>query len=170
MGRDGRWVYTQSTHLGIYLGNWVFTGVCWVVRVYWVGFSVRWVVKVWGYGGRTIQVRALLDTGAQGCIVSSKLVSRLGLNVRPSEDEAVGIGGLNVPDIRGQTNFEFALGSTCTGVSYQVSAVVLDEVVGKLPQEEGTPGNWFGGRRYHRGVCCFRPSLETSGPTRRGSG
>ncbi|KAI5632369.1 putative peptidase (DUF1758) domain-containing protein [Phthorimaea operculella] len=71
---------------------------------------------------------------AQGCIVSSKLVSRLGLNVRPSEDEAVGIGGLNVPDIRGQTNFEFALGSTCTGVSYQVSAVVLDEVVGKLPQ------------------------------------
>ncbi|KAI5642600.1 phosphatidylinositol transfer protein domain-containing protein [Phthorimaea operculella] len=52
---------------------------------------------------------------AQGCIVSSKLVSRLGLNVRPSEDEAVGIGGLNVPDIRGQTNFEFALGSTCTG-------------------------------------------------------
>ncbi|KAI5642437.1 bromodomain-containing protein [Phthorimaea operculella] len=72
--------------------------------------------------------------GAQGCIVSSKLVSRLGLNVRPSEDEAVGIGGLNVPDIRGQTNFEFTLGSTCTGVSYQVSAVVLDEVVGKLPQ------------------------------------
>ncbi|KAI5639913.1 putative peptidase (DUF1758) domain-containing protein [Phthorimaea operculella] len=73
-------------------------------------------------------------TGAQGCIVSSKLVSRLGLNVQPSADEAVGIGGLNVPDIRGQTNFEFALGSTCTGVSYQVSAVVLDEVVGKLPQ------------------------------------
>ncbi|KAI5652176.1 hypothetical protein NE865_00514 [Phthorimaea operculella] len=72
-------------------------------------------IWVWGYGGRTIQVRALLDTGAQGCIVSSKLVSRLGLNVRPSEDEAVGIGGLNVPDIRGQTNFEFALGSTCTG-------------------------------------------------------
>ncbi|KAI5631717.1 hypothetical protein NE865_15571 [Phthorimaea operculella] len=33
-----------------------------------------------------------------------------------------------------QTNFEFTLGSTCTGVSYQVSAVVLDEVVGKLPQ------------------------------------
>ncbi|KAI5646736.1 putative peptidase (DUF1758) domain-containing protein [Phthorimaea operculella] len=91
-------------------------------------------IWVWGYGGRTIQVRALLDTGAQGCIVSSKLVSRLGLNVRPSEDEAVGIRGLNVPDIRGQTNFEFALGSTCTGVSYQVSAVVLDEVVGKLPQ------------------------------------
>ncbi|KAI5651880.1 pollen-specific leucine-rich repeat extensin-like protein 4 [Phthorimaea operculella] len=74
--------------------------------------------------------RALLDTGAQGCIVSSKLVSRLGLNVQPSEEEAVGIGGLNVPDIRGQTNFEFTLGSTCTGVSYQVSAVVLDEVVG----------------------------------------
>ncbi|KAI5631598.1 pao retrotransposon peptidase domain-containing protein [Phthorimaea operculella] len=91
-------------------------------------------IWVWGYGGRTIQVRALLDTGAQGCIVSSKLVSRLGLNVQPSADEAVGIGGLNVPDIRGQTNFEFALGSTCTGVSYQVSAVVLDEVVGKLPQ------------------------------------
>ncbi|KAI5651928.1 r3H domain-containing protein [Phthorimaea operculella] len=69
---------------------------------------------------------------AQGCIVSSKLVSRLGLNVQPSADEAVGIGGLNVPDIRGQTNFEFALGSTCTGFSYLVSAVVLDEVVGKL--------------------------------------
>ncbi|KAI5639765.1 lipase domain-containing protein [Phthorimaea operculella] len=86
---------------------------------------------------------------AQGCIVSSKLVSRLGLNVRPSEDEAVGIRGLNVPDIRGQTNFEFTLGSTCTGVSYQVSAVVLDEVVGKLLR-----------LGYHQ-------RLETSGPTRR---
>ncbi|KAJ2942864.1 hypothetical protein O0L34_g15054 [Tuta absoluta] len=92
------------------------------------------MIWVWGYGGRSIQVRALLDTGAQGCIVSSKLVSRLRLNIRPTTDGAVGIGGVDVPDVRGQVNFEFTLGNTGTGVSYHASAVVLDDVVGKLPQ------------------------------------
>lgn len=88
---------------------------------------------MWGHGGTPIIVRALLDSGSQGCIVSSWLVERLGLNLRRYSDVVRGVGNATVSSVKGQVLFAFSpIGSSDPTI--RSSAIVLENILGKHPQ------------------------------------
>lgn len=91
-----------------------------------------------GLKGKLVKVRALLDSGAQGCVLSSWLVRKLGLPIRPHEEGVRGIGDLKVPALVGEVMFTFTPTSK-SNPSITTSAIVLDTVVGRQPAIELDP-------------------------------
>lgn len=83
-------------------------------------------------------MRALLDSGAQGSIVSERLVRRLGIGMRPYHDVIRGVGNVEVPHVLGQVSITFGTGPT-SHVRLSTSALVLKEAVGTLPARELDP-------------------------------
>lgn len=77
-------------------------------------------------------MRALLDTGAQGCIVSRRLVNKLGLVVNPHPESVRGVGNVTVSNLVGQARFDFGQSPTSPART-TAPALVLEEVVGRLP-------------------------------------
>lgn len=89
-------------------------------------------MKVWGPKGNCIVVRALLDSGAQGCVASLWLVDMLGLIVEPHGNTIRGIGEVKVSNLIGQVVFAFSP-ANASNPSITASAIVLETVIGRHP-------------------------------------
>ncbi|KAH9641520.1 hypothetical protein HF086_017856 [Spodoptera exigua] len=89
-------------------------------------------VSVGSPSGEKVTARALLDSGAQGCIASTWLVERLRLRVEPGGNYIRGVGGVKVPGLVGQVALSFSpLQSSRPRII--VSAIVLRNVIGRHP-------------------------------------
>ncbi|KAF9422451.1 hypothetical protein HW555_001849 [Spodoptera exigua] len=89
-------------------------------------------VSVGSPSGEKVTARALLDSGAQGCIASTWLVERLRLRVAPGGNYIRGVGGVKVPGLVGQVALSFSpLQSSRPRII--VSAIVLRNVIGRHP-------------------------------------
>ncbi|KAH9639823.1 hypothetical protein HF086_013808, partial [Spodoptera exigua] len=89
-------------------------------------------VSVGSPSGEKVTARALLDSGAQGCIASTWLVERLRLRVESGGNYIRGVGGVKVPGLVGQVALSFSpLQSSRPRI--RVSAIVLRNVIGRHP-------------------------------------
>lgn len=77
--------------------------------------------------------RALLDSGAQGSIMSSDLAVRLGNPIYNYSHPIRGVGNTRISDVIGQSSFIFSPSSNPC-VQFRVSALVMAEVIGRHPQ------------------------------------
>lgn len=86
-----------------------------------------------------MEVRALLDTGAQGCILTTRVAHRLGLVWEAPSVPLRGIGDLEVRHLAGQTHFSFSSvhGST---MRIAAAAMVMENIVGWQPSLDLHPG------------------------------
>ncbi|KAF9418810.1 hypothetical protein HW555_004477 [Spodoptera exigua] len=88
-------------------------------------------VSVGSPSGEKVTARALLDSGAQGCIASTWLVERLRLRVESGGNYIRGVGGVKVPGLVGQVALSFSpLQSSRPRI--RVSAIVLLSVATDL--------------------------------------
>lgn len=79
--------------------------------------------------------RALCDTGAQGCLVTHELVSRLNLPISPSSAPVFGVG--NVESTRAHGTVSLNFGSLySTQPQFSVEALVVDVIAGQHPEIE----------------------------------
>lgn len=78
-------------------------------------------------------VRALLDSGAQGCLVSSWLVKRLRLDMELHRNNICGVGGQRVDSVLGSVSLSFS-SRLHPGFSHRIRAVVLRNILGHHPQ------------------------------------
>ncbi|GFG31280.1 hypothetical protein Cfor_06215, partial [Coptotermes formosanus] len=82
---------------------------------------------------RHLIVRALLDSGAQGCLVSKWLVQELGLPMEPYSEGIRGVGDAMIGHPIGQVKINFT-SLQQYGTALRSVAIVLNRVVGDLPQ------------------------------------
>ena len=90
-------------------------------------------LRVWGPMGHSLVVRAILDSGSQGCILSSWLVSQLSIQLWDHEELVRGIGNVEVTNVVGRTHFTFSPTSS-SHHKITTSAIVFDNILGRHPQ------------------------------------
>ncbi|KAA5553130.1 hypothetical protein F3G51_32980, partial [Pseudomonas aeruginosa] len=89
-------------------------------------------VRVLDSDGNTVVARALLDSGAQGSIMSSNLAVRLGNPIYKSSYSIRGVGNVRISDVIGHTSFIFSSNPN-PRLQFRVSALVMPEVIGRHP-------------------------------------
>ncbi|TLM45198.1 hypothetical protein FEC35_19130, partial [Acinetobacter baumannii] len=89
-------------------------------------------VRVLDSDGNTVFARALLDSGAQGSIMSSNLAVRLGNPIYKSSHSIRGVGNVRISDVIGHTSFIFSSNPN-PRLQFRVSALVMPEVIGRHP-------------------------------------
>lgn len=96
-------------------------------------------VRARGTGETSLVVRGLLDSGSQGCVVSSRLVDALGLPVRTRGSPVRGIGNLLVT---AHPMEAYCTITPCEGdhPRFDVWAVVMDCILGRQPQARLSKG------------------------------
>lgn len=101
----------------------------------------------------------MLDSGAQGCMVTSRLVNRLSISLGRVPHSVIGVGGFNAPGIIGQTMITF---SPHGGSSPQITtpAVVMNHLVGRHPQVRLSAAI----RKLTSGLYLADPSFDTPSP------
>lgn len=104
-------------------------------------------------------MRAMLDSGAQGCIVSARLVRRLKIEMHPYKDSIRGVGNVVVPNVLGSVKLTFGPGPP-SPICYSASALVMEEAVGTLPSVRLNPQV----RGLTRGMKLADESFDTPGP------
>ncbi|KAF9414720.1 hypothetical protein HW555_007498 [Spodoptera exigua] len=87
-------------------------------------------VSVGSPSGEKVTARALLDSGAQGCIASTWLVERLRLRVEPGGNYIRGVGGVKVPGLVGQVALSF---SPCISVATDLGDIIMGPVLSPCP-------------------------------------
>lgn len=92
-------------------------------------------VKVWGPRGDSVVVRAILDTGAQGCLLSSWLAGQVGLDVSDFPGNIQGVGETAVTTVEGKTWFEITPVS-CLYPKIGAPALILPNILGTHPQRQ----------------------------------
>lgn len=91
------------------------------------------LVTVWNPSGASTNVRALIDTGAQGCLMSTRLSDALELCVSRHDRLVTGIGDVQVSSLKGQTTLTFSrINDPYPRVV--TSAVVMDHILGNHPR------------------------------------
>ncbi|KAF9407983.1 hypothetical protein HW555_012168 [Spodoptera exigua] len=119
------WIRNVDVALGCHCTIWI--GLVWIDNLNMLVMQV----SVGSPSGEKVTARALLDSGAQGCIASTWLVERLRLRVEPGGNYIRGVGGVKVPGLVGQVALSFSpLQSSRPRII--VSAIVLLSVATDL--------------------------------------
>lgn len=94
------------------------------------------VIHVRTASGYYIEARALCDTGAQGCLLTTDLVvDKLNKSVCPTSSPVRGIGNVQSVQVRGGVSFTFKpVNSTSPEIT--ATAMVLDVIAGTHPELE----------------------------------
>lgn len=116
-------------------------------------------VVTWGSEGTTCIARALLDSGAQGCLVSCNLVKRLGITVREYPHSIRGIGDTEVGSVKGVCRITLT-SRVDSSVSLTVTALVMPNVMGSHPHVRLSPLV----RQLVAGLSLADPDFDIPGP------
>lgn len=87
---------------------------------------------MWGPRGDFVRIRALLDTGAQGCLITTRVARRLHLEYAPPSGPIRGVGDTKVRGLSGQTHISVSPVKS-TSMRIAAAATVLDPLVGWHP-------------------------------------
>lgn len=83
-------------------------------------------------------VRAILDTGSQGCIASSWLVGQVRLSMRDFPHVTRGVGNAVVANVEGQVLCAFSPINSSSPL-FECSAIVMNNILGTHPEKQLSP-------------------------------
>ncbi|XP_070139213.1 uncharacterized protein [Drosophila bipectinata] len=109
--------------------------------------------------GQSVLVRALIDHGSEGTLITESLVQTLGLSRTPISAEITGIGDSSHNRCRHSTNFVLSSISGSQFTSFVSTAFILRTLTGHLPKSEVDPRSF----QHLKGLQLADPNFARSG-------